>query len=90
MNSNWSDDSSDKEETLRDFEQDAQLVIDQKVLPAKSLNRYNLVYVTFLKWKEKNKAESFDESVLYVITKTCKKSRSQHVMECVVHDQKDV
>lgn len=68
-----SSDSSDEEETIRDFEIEAQTVINEKILPAKSVNRYNLVYETFMKWKNENKANSFEENILICYFKDLEK-----------------
>lgn len=78
-----SDDSTDDEEITeealqeistemcRDFNQEATLVIEQDVLPKKSQDRYKLVYDTFMKWRNENRASSFDESVLICYFKDC-------------------
>lgn len=64
LNKSSSEDSTDEEQVIRDFEKEAQLVIEAESLPKKSVDRYYLVYKTFLKWKDENKANSFEESVL--------------------------
>lgn len=68
-----SEESTDEEEVIRDFEKEAQLVIETDTLPKKSLDRYNLVYQTFLKWKNENKANSFEESILICYFKDLQK-----------------
>lgn len=73
MNSVSSDDSTDEEEVIRNFEEEAQKVIDTSSLPKKSEDRYNLVYETFMKWKTENKASSFEESILICYFKDMQK-----------------
>ena len=68
-----SEDSTDEEEVLRNFDEEAQLVINTETLPKKSLDRYNLVYETFIKWKTENKASSFEESILICYFKDLQK-----------------
>lgn len=66
-----SDESVDEEEVLRDFDEEAKLIINQDTLPKKSANRYNLVYDTYKKWQLEHKSSlsNSDENNLIVYFK---------------------
>ena len=49
-----SDGSEDEEEVVRNFDQEAQHIVQTDTLPKKSADRYQLVYKTYKKWKEEN------------------------------------
>lgn len=50
-----SGDSVDEEEVFRNFDQEAQNIIETETLPKKSSDRYLLVYNAFKKWREEHK-----------------------------------
>ena len=54
------DDSSggetDEEQLERNFNAEAQLIIQNQTLPKKSCDRYLLVYNTYQKWKRENQS----------------------------------
>lgn len=50
-----SDDSGDEEEVLRNFDEEARVIVETDTLPKKSGERYLLVYDTYKKWQEENK-----------------------------------
>lgn len=58
------DEQFDPEQVLRDFDQEAQLVMNN-LLPQKSQQLYLKAYEGFIEWKMKNSA-SFEESVFLV------------------------
>jgi hypothetical protein len=49
MNNTSSDESVDEEDVIRNFDAEAQLIINTDTLPKKSVDRYNLVYDTYKK-----------------------------------------
>ncbi|OXU31916.1 hypothetical protein TSAR_008221 [Trichomalopsis sarcophagae] len=77
-NPDLSDDdaSTDEETVIRDFEAEAQLVVNRDTLPKRLADRYNLVYETFQKWKVDNNATTTTESVLIVYFEDLKKRLS--------------
>lgn len=81
-NSDLSDDdaSTDEETVIRDFEAEAQLVVNRDTLPKKSADRYNLVYEAFKKWKMDNNATTTTESVLIVYFEDLKKKLSPNTL----------
>ena len=54
MNDISSDESTDEEEINRNFETEAQLIVETDNLPKKSADRYMLVYDTYQRWKQEN------------------------------------
>ena len=48
------DESTDEEDIFRDFDAEAQLIIQRDLLPKKSVDRYLLVYNTFKKWEKEH------------------------------------
>jgi hypothetical protein len=85
-----SDESSDEDEVNRNFEAEAQLIIETDTLPKKSAERYLLVYETYKKWKTEHKnALSQSEEDLDVFDlkpapdqqhslRSCSKCRGRH------------
>lgn len=55
MNNTSSDESVDEEDVFRNFDSEAQLIINTDTLPKKSVDRYNLVYDTYKKWQREHK-----------------------------------
>ena len=49
-----SGDESDEEQVQRNFDAEAQLIIQNETLPKKSSDRYLLVYNTYKKWRREN------------------------------------
>lgn len=66
-----SDESDDEEEIFRDFDAEAQKIVQQDLLPKKSADRYLLVYNTYKKWEadHENMLSSSHESNLIVYFK---------------------
>lgn len=66
-----SEESSDEEEILRNFDAEAQLIINVETLPKKSVDRYNLVYETYKKWQREHQTSlsNSEESNLVVYFK---------------------
>ena len=52
MNDIWSDESTDEEEINKNFETEAQLIVETNTLPKKSVDRYMLVYDNYQRWKQ--------------------------------------
>ena len=52
MNDISSDESTDEEEINRNFETEAQLIVETDNLPKKSADRYMLIYHTYQRWKQ--------------------------------------
>lgn len=69
------DDSTDEEEVLRDFDAEAKLIIQSDTLPKKSADRYKLVYETYKKWQMDNRGSlsSSEETNLVVYFKDLSK-----------------
>ena len=55
MNDISSDESTDEEEINRNFETEAQLIVETDTLPKKSVDRYMLVYDNYQRWKQENR-----------------------------------
>lgn len=51
-----SDGSTDEEEVLKNFDSEAQKIVQIETLPKKSSERYMLVYKTYSIWKSENKS----------------------------------
>lgn len=68
-----SDESTDEEEIIRDFDKEAGVVINSEIIPSKSADRYNLVYDTFRNWQKENETNSFEENVLICYFKDLQK-----------------
>lgn len=66
-----SDDSLDEEDVVRNFDAEAQLIVNTDTLPKKSVDRYNLVYDSYKKWKLEHKTllSNSEESNLIVYFK---------------------
>lgn len=66
-----SDESADEEEVFRDFDAEAQMIVQQDLLPKKSSDRYLLVYDTYKKWQadNENNLSSSRESNLIIYFK---------------------
>lgn len=73
MNSNESSGASSDGDAVKDFDAEAQADINDGVVPFKSAYRYKLVYETFLKMKDANKANSLDGNVLVCYFKDLQK-----------------
>lgn len=56
MNFSSSDDSSNEEEILRNFDVEASVIIRKDTLPKKSADKYLLNYEAYKKWQEENKS----------------------------------
>ena len=52
MNDISSDQSTDEEEINKNFETEAQLIVETDTLPKKSVDRYMLVYDNYQRWKQ--------------------------------------
>ena len=52
MNDISSDESTDEEEINKNFETEAQLILETDTLPKKSVDRYMLVYDNYQRWKQ--------------------------------------
>ena len=52
MNDISSDESTDEEEINKNFETEAQLIVETDTLPKKSVDRYMLVYDNYQRWKQ--------------------------------------
>lgn len=65
------DESADEEEIFKDFDVEAQKIIQQDLLPKKSADRYKLVYDNFKKWEadHQNLLSSSKENNLIVYFK---------------------
>ena len=50
-----SDESTDEEEINKNFETEAQLIVETDTLPKKSADRYMLVYDNYQRWKQGNR-----------------------------------
>ena len=74
MNESSSEGSADEEEIFRNFEEEAQLIVENGTLPKKSSERYLLVYNTYKNWQEENQKSlsSSDESNLIVYFESLK------------------
>ena len=55
MNDISSDESTDEEEINKNFETEAQLIVETDTLPKKSVDRYMLVYDNYQRWKQGNR-----------------------------------
>ena len=55
MNDISSDESTDEEEINKNFETEAQLIVETDTLPKKSADRYMLVYDNYQRWKQENR-----------------------------------
>ena len=55
MEESSSDGSADEDEVLRNFDEEAKLIVQTDTLPKKSSDRYLLVYNTYKKWQEEHK-----------------------------------
>ena len=68
MEESSSDGSADEDEVLRNFDEEAKLIVQTDTLPKKSSDRYLLVYNTYKKWQEehKNSLSNSDENNLIV------------------------
>ena len=66
-----SDVSMDEEDIIRDFDAEAQLIVEKDSLPKKSGDRYTLVYETYKKWQfeHKNSLSNSAENNLLVYFK---------------------
>ena len=49
------DESTDEEEIHKNFETEAQLIVETDILPKKSADRYMLVYDNYQRWKQENR-----------------------------------
>ena len=49
------DDYSTDEEVIKDFDKEAELIINSDTLPKKSVDRYIQVYEAYKKWENENK-----------------------------------
>lgn len=54
MDNSSSEGSAGEEEVLKNFDQEAGLIVQNETLPKKSSDRYLLVYNTYKKWREEN------------------------------------
>lgn len=65
------DESMDEEEVLRDFDAEAELIIQTETLPKKSADRYKLVYENYKKWQMEHESSlsSSEETNLIVYFK---------------------
>ena len=52
MNDISSDESTDEEEINKNFETEAQLIVETDTLPKMSVDRYMLVYDNYQRWKQ--------------------------------------
>ena len=52
MNDISSDELTDEEDINKNFETEAQLIVETDTLPKKSVDRYMLVYNNYQKWKQ--------------------------------------
>lgn len=66
-----SNESTDEEDILRNFDEEAELIIHSETLPKKSADRYKLVYNDYKVWQTTNKASlsNSEESNLIVYFK---------------------
>ena len=55
MNDISSDETTDEEEINKNFETEAQLIVEIDTLPKKSVDRYMLVYDNYQRWKQENR-----------------------------------
>ena len=55
MNDISSDESIDEEEINKNFETEAQLIVETDTVPKKSADRYMLVYDNYQRWKQENR-----------------------------------
>ena len=55
MNDISSNESTDEEEMNKNFETEAQLIVEIDTLPKKSVDRCMLVYDNYQRWKQANK-----------------------------------
>ena len=55
MNDISSDESTDEEEINKNFETEAQLIVETSTLPKKSVDRNMLVYDNYQRWKQGNR-----------------------------------
>ena len=69
--SDLSDESEDESEKIKNFDAQAQLIIQSETLPQKSGNRYLLAYNVYKKWKQDNQTNlsSCEENNLVVYFK---------------------
>ncbi|KAL7296610.1 hypothetical protein TKK_0010031 [Trichogramma kaykai] len=51
------DRSTDKEEVLREFDKEAQLIASSETLPKKSADRYTQIYQQYKTWENENKSK---------------------------------
>lgn len=68
MDESSSDSSADEEDVLKNFDEEAKLIVQSETLPKKSSERYLLVYHAYKKWQEehKNLLSNSDENNLIV------------------------
>ena len=52
MNDFSSDESTDEEEINKNFETEAELIVETDTLPKRSVHRYILVYDNYQRWKQ--------------------------------------
>ena len=50
-----SDESTDEEEINKNFETEAQLIVETDTLPKNSVDRYMLIYDNYQRWKQENR-----------------------------------
>lgn len=51
-----SDDSTEEEDVIRNFDDEARIIVQMDTLPLKSSDRYELLYKTYQDWKKENHA----------------------------------
>lgn len=79
------DDSMDEEEVLRDFDAEAELIIQTETLPKKSADRYKLVYENYKKWQIEHQSSlsNSEETNLVVYFKDLTKKLKPSTLWCI-------